>query len=54
MGFFGALATSIVTFVINLMVGLNIVQAILGLTGFAILYGVLHIGEERKGWTQLD
>lgn len=53
-GFFGLLATSIVIFVINLMVGLNIVQAILGLTGFAILYGVLHIGKERKGWTQLD
>lgn len=53
-GFLGFLATSIITFVINVMVGLNLVQAIFGLAGFAILYGVLHIGKERKGWTQLD
>lgn len=53
-GFFGFLVTSAITFVVNLMVGLNIVQAILGLAGVAILYGVLQIGKERKGWTQLD
>ena len=53
-GFFGFLATSIVTFVVNLMVGLNIFQAILGLAGVAVLYGVLHIGKERKGWAQLN
>jgi hypothetical protein len=53
-GFFGFLVTSAVTFVVNLMVGLNILQAILGFAGVATLYGVLQIGKERKGWTQLD
>ncbi len=53
-GFFGFLVTSAIAFVVNLMIGLIIVQAVLGLTGVAILYGVLQIGKERKGWTQLD
>jgi len=53
-GFFGFIATSAVTFMVNLMVGLNIMQALLGLAGFAILYGVLQIGKEKKGWTQLE
>jgi len=53
-GFFGFVATSIFTFVINLMVGLNVVQAMLGLAGVAVLYGVLQIGKDIKGWTQLD
>jgi len=53
-GFFGFIGTSIIAFIVNLMVGVNIVQASFGLVGFAILYGVLQIGNERKGWTQLD
>lgn len=53
-GFFGFIATSIVAFVVNLAVGLNIIQALLGLLGIAILYGVLQIGKEKKGWDQLE
>ena len=53
-GFFGFMGTSAIAFVINLIIGLNIVQDVLGLAGVAILYGVLQIGKERKGWTQLD
>lgn len=53
-GFFGFIATSAVTFVINLMVGLSTMKALLGLSGFAVLYGVLQIGKENKGWTHLE
>ena len=42
------------TLCINLYVGLGIVQYLLGLTGVAILYGVLQIGGDKKGWSQLD
>ncbi|MBN2143824.1 MAG: hypothetical protein JW774_04285 [Candidatus Aureabacteria bacterium] len=52
--FFGFLATTIVTFFVNLMLGINIVQATLGLAGLALLYCVLQIGKEKKAWTQLD
>ena len=53
-GFFGFVATSILALGLNLTIGLNIFQVILGLAGIAILYGVLQIGNERKGWTQLE
>ena len=53
-GFYGAVASGILAFVVNLAVGLNIVQALLGLVGIAVLYGVLQIGADKKGWTQLE
>ncbi len=53
-GFFGCIASSILAFVVNLAIGLNIIQALLGLFGVAILYGVLQIGKEKKGWNQLE
>jgi hypothetical protein len=53
-GFYGFVVTSVVAFVINLMIGINPAQAFLGLVGLAILYGVLQIGGERKGWAQLE
>jgi hypothetical protein len=53
-GFYGFVVTSIAAFTVNLMIGLNPLQAIFGLLGLAILYGVLQIGGEKKGWTQLE
>jgi hypothetical protein len=53
-GFFGFVATSTLALCVNLTIGVNIAQVILGLAGIAILYGVLHIGNEKKGWTQLE
>ena len=53
-GFYGAVALAILGFVVNLVVGLNILQALLGLVGIAVLYGVLQIGGDKKGWTQLE
>ncbi len=52
-GFSGLAVTSVVGLVVNLAIGLNAVQALLGLVGIGILYGVLQIGGNRNGWTQL-
>ena len=46
--------TSVVGFVVNLLTGVGIVTALSGLISVPILYGVLNIGKENKGWTQLE
>jgi hypothetical protein len=53
-GFYGFVVSSIVALVINLSIGLGIVQSLAGLLGLAILYGLLHLGKENKAWPQLD
>lgn len=53
-GFYGAVAFGILVFVVNLVVGLDVVQALMGLFGIVVLYGVLQIGGDKKGWTQLE
>src|SRR5215471_8227295 len=53
-GFYGLVATSVVTFGINIALGINVLQAAFGLVGVAILYGVLQIGQTNKGWPQLE
>ena len=53
-GFWGFIASSIVALFVNLSIGLGISQSLLGLVGIALIFGVLHIGKENKGWPQLD
>jgi len=53
-GFWGYLALSIVIAVMNLSLGVGVGTTIFGLFGVVLLYGVLHIGEENKGWPQLE
>ncbi len=53
-GFYGILATSVVTFIINLSIGINLVSSLMGLIGVAILYGVLNMGGENKAWGRLE
>jgi hypothetical protein len=53
-GFLGLVATSLGAFVVNLSVGLSLGQTLVGLLGPLVLFGVLQIGGERKGWTQLE
>ena len=53
-GFWGFCASAVIIFIINLAIGLGIGQSVLGLLGVAILFGVLQIGKENKGWPQLD
>jgi len=52
-GFWGFCASGAVTFIINMSAGL-IFGAFMGLAGLALLYAVLQIGTENKGWPQLE
>ena len=52
-GFWGYCVTTAVALIINLSIGLGIASSIVGLVGVAILFGVLHIGGDKKGWYQL-
>ena len=53
-GFWLFTLTGFLTCFINISAGLNILSCVIGLSGLAILYGVLQIGGDKKGWTQLD
>ena len=53
-GFFLWVGLAIIAFFVNLVVGLGLFQSVFGLLGIAILYGVLQIGKENKGWPQLE
>lgn len=53
-GFWGFTASAVTIFLVNLSLGLGAGRALLGFLGLPILYGVLHIGKEKKGWSQLD
>ena len=53
-GFWGFCVSAVVVFGLNILLGLAISQSLGGLIGVAILFGILHIGKEKKGWTQLD
>jgi len=53
-GFWGFAVSSVIIFFVNLFIGLDIWPALVGLLGLPILYGVLQIGKEDKGWPQLD
>jgi hypothetical protein len=53
-GFYGIFGISVVTFIINLSIGINIVSALMGFIGIAILYGVLNMGGENNAWARLE
>ena len=53
-GFWGFVVSTVVIFVVNISIGVGVGSTLVGLLGVAILYGVLHIGKETKGWSQLD
>jgi len=53
-GFLGFLGTTALALVINLRIGIKPTFAIVGLFGIVILYAVLQIGGEKKGWNQLE
>jgi hypothetical protein len=53
-GFWGCCASSVVVLFVNLSIGIGTGQCLLGLVGVLILYAVLQIGAEDKGWSQLE
>jgi len=52
-GFWGVVGLTIVGLFLNLYIGLG-PESFSGLIGIGVLYWVLHIGKENKGWPQLD
>jgi hypothetical protein len=52
--FYGFAVTTVLALGVNLSVGLGIGRSLIGLVGIAVLYGVLQIGEQKKGWNQLE
>lgn len=52
-GFWGFCVSSVIALITNISAGIG-ASSIVGLIGVAILYGVLQIGQEDKGWPQLD
>ena len=54
-GFWIFLVTSIASLVVNLSIGLSIVQSLFGLVGIAVLYGVLQIKKDNvSAWINLE
>ncbi len=54
-GFFLFIGTSLAAVVLNVMIGISMIQAVMGLAGIAILYGILQIPQGRKStWQHLD
>jgi hypothetical protein len=52
-GFWGICTLAVITVIINLLSGVG-PYSFAGLFGIALLYGVLQIGGENKGWKQLE
>ena len=54
-GFWGLVGSSIVALIVNISMGVGIAKTVAaGLFGIALLYGVLQLGGENRGWPQLD
>ena len=53
-GFYTLVATAVAILMVNLKIGFSAVQVLLGLGSVAILYGLLQVGGEKKGWAQLE
>tara|TARA_Y100000589_G_scaffold232488_1_gene220015 strand:- start:382 stop:756 length:375 start_codon:yes stop_codon:yes gene_type:complete len=52
-GFWGFCVSSICVLAINLSSGIGMDSFLMTLFGVAILFGVLNIGDDNKGWRQL-
>ena len=53
-GFYGFAAMGFVGLVLNLSIGIGIVPALLGLSGFVLLFWTMQMGGERKAWLHLE
>jgi hypothetical protein len=54
-GFWGFVVSSLLIFIINLIIGLGIVQSLLGLISIGILYAVLQFKKaDVSAWDNLD
>ncbi len=51
--FYAVCIAAVISLFSNLWIGIPLFNSALGLAGPALLYGVLQIGKENKGWSQL-
>jgi hypothetical protein len=53
-GFYGMVLDAVIAFGLNLYVGASPIALIVGLAGVGLLFGVLQIGGNNSGWSQLE
>ncbi|KAB0664032.1 hypothetical protein F6V25_14590 [Oryzomonas japonica] len=53
-GFYGAATACIISVILNITLSGKVTENLSGLLSIVILFCVLQIGGERKGWTQLE
>ena len=53
-GFWGFCVTSVVGLVLNIVLGLGIWAILSSVISIAIMFAILQIGKENKGWPQLE
>lgn len=54
-GFYGFIGSSIAAFALNIMMGLEVQQTLLGLIGIAIVYAILQIKQDgRSAWENME
>lgn len=53
-GFWGIVVTTVASAVISFSVGFGVGESLRELIAIAVLYAVLNIGDENKGWPQLE
>ena len=54
-GFWGFVVSGCIALVVNLSIGIGVLQSIWGLVGIAVLYGVLQIKKDNvSAWENLD
>jgi hypothetical protein len=55
LGFWGFAITSAAAFILNLMIGMGILQSVFGMTGLLILYAILQIKkDDTSTWENLE
>ncbi len=53
-GFYGYFLAAVAIVGLNLFVGSDSASSAMGLIWVLVLFAVLHVGKENKGWPQLD
>ena len=53
-GFFGFCCANLITCGLNIYGGIGVIPSVVGLIGVVILFGVLQLGGQNKGWPQLE
>lgn len=55
LGFWGFVITSAAAFILNLMMGMDILRSVLGMAGLLILYAILQIKkDDTSAWENLE